>query len=69
MTEYPTATRDLTKLSDADLREARDGATMNRAHALGNDWRYARTMKQIANRINSIIRARENAASELYQGA
>ena len=66
---YPTTSAELTKLSTDDLKLAREGAIMNRAHAIGNDWRYARTMKQIANRINSIILARENAAAELYQGA
>jgi len=66
---YPTRTAQLEKLSTADLRAARDGAIMNRAHAIGNDWRYARTMLNIARRINSIIRQRENAAAELYQGA
>ena len=69
MTEYPTTTRDLTKMSDADLRAARDGAIMNRAHAIGIDWRYARTMLGISRRINSIIRQREQAQAELYQGA
>ena len=69
MTEYPTTSAELTKLSTADLRAARDGAIMNRAHAIGNDWRYARAMKQIANRINNIIRQREQAQAEMYQGA
>ena len=69
MTEYPTTSAELTKLSTADLRAARDGAIMNRAHAIGIDWRYARTMLNIARRINNIIRQRENAAAELYQGA
>ena len=69
MTEYPTTSAQLEKLSTADLRAARDGAIMNRAHAIGIDWRYARTMLNIARRINSIIRQRENAAAELYQGA
>ena len=69
MTDYPTRTAQLEKLSTDDLKLAREGAIMNRAHAIGIDWRYARTMKQIANRINSIIRQRENAAAEMYQGA
>jgi hypothetical protein len=69
MTDYPTRTAQLEKLSTDDLKLARDGAIMNRAHSIGNDWRYARAMLNIARRINSIIRARENAASELYQGA
>jgi len=66
---YPTTSAELTKLSTDDLKLARDGAIMNRAHAIGIDWRYARTMLNIARRINSIIRQRENAAAELYQGA
>jgi len=66
---YPTTSAELTKLSTDDLKLAREGAIMNRAHAIGIDWRYARTMLNIARRINSIIRQRENAAAELYQGA
>ena len=66
---YPTTSAELTKLSTDDLKLARDGAIMNRAHAIGIDWRYARTMLNIARRINSIIRQREQAQAELYQGA
>jgi hypothetical protein len=66
---YPTTSAELTKLSTDDLKLAREGAIMNRAHAIGIDWRYARTMLNIARRINSIIRQREQAQAELYQGA